>query len=154
MKKLAYFSSVAIQGLFSSLAFMWSLQSWDIHWRSKNTQLQWLCENEWTYSSAKNHLPFPIWPSQTITLNHMEFHFHTRSDCTFWKESKILHQLFSTLLWYGLFSEPLVLYYVMLEVKCQVGMLVVLLDDSSINRLFSNFMKVIDYGILQSCFPQ
>ena len=36
------------------------------------------------------------------------------------------------------------MYYAILELKCYAGMLIVLLDDSSTNRLFSNSMEGID----------
>ena len=39
---------------------------------------------------------------------------------------------------------PLVMYYAILELKCYAGMLIVLLDDSSTSRLFSNSMERID----------
>ena len=69
----------------------------------------------------------------------------TGSDYTFWKGGKISHQLFSNFTSVWALSWTLgLMYYIMLEVKCYAGMLIVLLNESSVNRSFSNSMGGID----------
>ena len=40
------------------------------------------------------------------------------------------------------------MYYIILEVKWQVGMLIVMLNESSINRSFTNFTEGIDREVI------
>ena len=73
--------------------------------------------------------------------------FQTGSDCTFGKESKFL---INYLLQYGPFSEHLVMMYYSHDVlrsywkSSAVSAVIVVLDESSINRSFSNCMEGID----------
>ena len=79
-----------------------------------------------------------------LTLYLDDVHCHNLSEMSRLYILKKEQNFASTLLQYGDFSEPLVMYYAILEIQYYAGILIVLLDDSSTNRLFTNSMEGID----------